>query len=358
MQQADAKYCRSVQQCLFSIVLLLMLALGGPVLAQEGALLDDTSASTVAEAELSPEAIESEAVPEASPQEDVPTIGTASVEGNVYGSTPAAGRVYSNYWQGSMMFREKEINNLLAVYQHYKRNKDTAVPTPAQPLPDESIADLLPPEPVDPTQQEVLQFSVGSLIYQSPEAWSVWINGQRYSGEDLTEGFLIDESRLSVVSANEQEVTFLWIPNSVTFPILLERLDQKETLEAESGPSPQKAYNEELIVDEESQTVSITMHPNQTFISRFMSVFEGTNSIGLSSSLNERYSQFDQPPLDSDDPMVDGDAGTEDVRELPGGLNVRRTAPGQDPTRAIADGLIEQYQNAVPNIQNALGGAN
>ncbi len=347
MQQADAKYCRSVRQCLFSSVLLLMLATAEPAFTQEDVLPGDASPPPAAEMDLPPEAPS---------EEEMPIAETTNITGNIYGSTPAAGRVYSNYWQGSMMFREKEINNLLAVYQHYKRNKDTAVPTPAQPLPDESIADLLPPEPVDPTQQEVLQFSVGSLIYQSPEAWSVWINGQRYSGEDLTEGFLIDESRLSVVSANEQEVTFLWIPNSVTFPILLERLEQKETLEAESGPSPQKAYNEELLVDEESQTVSITMHPNQTFISRFMSVFEGTNSTKLSSSLSERYSQFDQPPIDPDAPLLEGEV--EDMRELPGGLNVRRTAPGQDPTRAIADGLIEQYQNTVPNIQNALGGAN
>ena len=60
MQQADAKYRRSAWQCLFSSVLVLMLAMAGPVFAQEEALPDNAPMPPAAEIELPPEAADDE----------------------------------------------------------------------------------------------------------------------------------------------------------------------------------------------------------------------------------------------------------------------------------------------------------
>ncbi|MCH2546093.1 MAG: hypothetical protein MK052_00580 [Alphaproteobacteria bacterium] len=183
-------------------------------------------------------------------------------------------------WEGSLMFDDERMNNLLKIYRAYQNKKRVDAPVTADVKEDGLQLPVLMQNASgeEPIPEEVLKFSLNSIVYDTVSKWSVWINGQKYNQKQATEGFSIDRSNLKVVDANRQSVTFLWEPIEQSFPQVRQRWEEKQTLSA-LGKNTQEAQNERVVFDDTARTVVITLRPNQTFVSQFMTVMEGVDTI-------------------------------------------------------------------------------
>jgi hypothetical protein len=98
------------------------------------------------------------------------------------------------------------------------------------------------------------QFFLASLVYNTPEDWTVYINNQR-----LTHKNPESSQGLRVKSIDKDKVAFEWMP------------DNWRKVEDVWSVMP----NKDIEVDGRKSTVMFTLRPNQTFSSYVMRVLEG-----------------------------------------------------------------------------------
>jgi hypothetical protein len=184
--------------------------------------------------------------------------------------------------QGSLMFEDDEARNLLAIYRAFQIRKmqQAGQQTPddegLQVNADDIIKGLRTQEPLDITE-EVLKITLNSILYNNANDWSIWVNGKRYGRKEAMEGFAIDKSSVQVTSITPQRVTYRWTPIEQLYTQVEARWKEKQQL-GDLVASPQIAQKDQVALDEAARVVTISMRPNQTFLSRFMTVLEGTGN--------------------------------------------------------------------------------
>lgn len=189
-------------------------------------------------------------------------------------------------WSGSLMFPDEMAAGMMRIYREYLRRQQMGQPQDAQnptgtsaiPGFPDIIQRLAPGEEPKEIPEEVLKLSLNSIVYEAPSDWSIWVNGQRYNREQAMEGFRVDRSDIKVVRTTNEQVTYLWTPIAASFDKVQRRWQEKAAL-GEGFVSPQVAQQDQVEFNQEARTVTITMRPNQTFISQFMTVMEGVNAI-------------------------------------------------------------------------------
>lgn len=215
----------------------------------------------------------------------IPEVGEnaiADTQNPVPEQQPVESQADDEAWRGSLMFDDEKVKNLLAIYRAYLLRQQQEGPR----VDDEAatsgidvgdiIGGLPGGEKPKEIAEEVLKFSLHSIVYDSPTQWSMWVNGQRFSRKQAEEGFTIDNSQLRVLQANNREVTYLWMPIAESYNLVRQRWEDKQN-RGNIFTDTQVAQNERVEFDEDGRTITVTLRPNQTFVSQYMSVMEGVD---------------------------------------------------------------------------------
>lgn len=243
-------------------------------------------------------------------------------------------------WNGSLMFRSDEVQNLIAVYRAYQANMAKAQPDAVGEQDNEALTNelvnKLSMQNQEQVKDEVLNFSLNSIIFHNEADWSIWINGIRYFGKDAMEGIAIDRSTIRVLKANEREVVFEWTPIPQTYNKVLAAWEAKERMK-ENESSPQIVSGNKVKLDSKEAIVTITMRPHQSFMSQYMSVMEG-RFIPVPVTAAEGEMKQAAPAIINDD----GYTGKENLEE---------TAPPPPPELSDGKGISKEDQNLLESIQ-------
>lgn len=250
--------------------------------AQEEPMFD-TEASPPSADEMSPAAPAT--APEAPPQQEPQGEPLQGEPLSAQAVPPGEQSVIPHVtWQGSLMFRPSQIENLMTLYNAYQASRSREADTAAKSASGVDVSALL--KNIEGRQQktvadipnEVLNVTLNSILYYHSGDWSIWINGQRYFRDDALSGLVIGQSTLRVLSASEREVTLLWVPLPVSQD-KVKRVWQAKRRAAEEGTTPPSSFiaKDERVWLDDASNVNITLKPNQTFVSEIMSTVEGVN---------------------------------------------------------------------------------
>jgi len=127
------------------------------------------------------------------------------------------------------------------------------------------------------------QFFLESLVYHSPNDWTIRINGRQITPQ--TPGG--DETKLSVIAIDHDKVVLRWKPVEMARVLdAWDKLPGNDTGQKSSGDNarvemdfnakaPNKFSGVPIVVDREHRLVTFTLRPNQTFSSFAMEILEG-----------------------------------------------------------------------------------
>lgn len=178
-------------------------------------------------------------------------------------------------WGGSLMFTQARVDRLMKLYQAHLDKLARG-----QQLEEKNIIRdtlRLREEPEEITE-ESYRFSLNSIVYDDARNWSIWVNGRRYPRQEALDGFTIGNSRVQVTDVSERQVTYVWTPHQQTFDLVQGRWDQRQRV-GEQEWNPQVARNSRVVMDSIGRKVTVTLRPNQTFVSDYMSVMEGVHGL-------------------------------------------------------------------------------
>lgn len=200
-------------------------------------------------------------------------------------------------WQGSLMFPQKDVDDLVTIYRAYLASIANSSEEETNTVDDdvakqtlERLAGIQEQEAVDP---EIYNFALNSILYNHSRDWSIWVNGKRRSRKEAMEGFSIGSSNVKVSRVGKDQITYVWEPQGSSFDVVQSRWDAKQQRKADKVQSPQIAAGDQVAIDGIGQKVTVTLRPNQTFMSEHMSVMEGTRS------LQKTPAAADSPPAGS-----------------------------------------------------------
>lgn len=250
-------------------------------------------------------------------------------------------------WEGTLMFSEKDVNDLLAVYRSYQMGETEMVEEMGE---ERDIDIYLRPQEEEDTPEEILQLALASIIYHTDADWTIWVNGKRYYRDIAMEGFTVGDrqSQVRVVDATPTSVSFIWEPIPASFSKVAQRWQEKQRF-SDHAQSPQVAKNEQVEFNAGDQTVAVTLRPNQTFVSRFMSVLEGRLSRSAYSRLDQSASQPANETVAMDEAIPNG---TQPPLIKP---EAEAAGPVRDNTRAISEELINHYEKVLPRAKGLAG---
>lgn len=183
-------------------------------------------------------------------------------------------------------------------------------------------------------------FYLDSIMYMSSGNWAVWINGKKISHDEQESDDASADIKIEDIS--REKVKFSWVVGNVD--AISPHWQEKVALVGDKGAS-----DSDIVVDPKTQTVYVTLRPNQTFISRAMEIVEGQTGnyapapmsvpTGAPASQDIRNIPIGAPePPESDDQSALPD---KDMVATIGALVGKKGQPVDE--RAIADGLTDIY---------------
>lgn len=259
-------------------------------------------------------------------------------------------------WQGSLMFQQKDVDDLVTIYRAYleslsRQSGEEASSEEADvaKLTLERLAGIQEPTDVD---EEIYNFALNSILYNHARDWSIWVNGKGYSRKQALEGFTIGTSAIKVTNVQKGQITYVWEPKDRSFDAVQQRLNEKQQRQAAKVQNPQIAANEQVSLDGINQKVTVTLRPNQTFMSQYMSVMEGTTSHKRAAAKKEpgvnaesREETIANPPVN-----MPGETMMEPVEPMHDDMTTNDMADGMD------EGMDGNYvdPNEVPVYENGM----
>lgn len=233
-------------------------------------------------------------------------------------------------WKGSLMYDKEDFNFLKEARRSYEMKIPIDVLLPgifqkndvakksvkdAKGLAKEvsGIKDLPVEEKVDENKkrQDVLEtiknIRLASIVYFSPDVWSIWINGKKITPDHPSE-------ILRVSTISEEYVVLVWpnMPLEYVFPDL-----EKKMVRFGNGKLVTNAKN--VVVNTKTKDVSFLLRPNQTFVPTKMAIFEGNISVDVISDLAD-VNQLDNKIAedvskgDKNDAKIDSKIAKEDEK--------------------------------------------
>lgn len=258
-----------------------------------------------------------------------------------------------NVWKlGSIMFSEKDMGLITAGIRSHQENVPLEILVPSlfekskeeiarEEAPKEEAQQPTPPAAGSPngtaTETAVIPavdtktYYLRSIMYFSPENWTIWLNDKKISSSDTS-----DDPNFQFAKVNNDSIIILWQnanPDTLAS-------DWKSSFN-DSGNGLWVSKNSNIVVDSNSGSISLILKPNQSFISSKMAVLEG-------------------PPAAVSDTK---DAAAKTATATP--TQAAPTAPAAATETAKPTGSLEtelnsphmkQYMNQVNMLQSVLGG--
>lgn len=180
-------------------------------------------------------------------------------------------------WGSSLMFPKQRMEDLVTIYDAYLANRAKLAPKNAQgATAGVNVQDIIRGTLAGGEKEvpeEMLVLTLSSIVYSNPNDWSVWLNGKRYFKQDALDGFVVDKSTLRVVSASKEQVRLVWTPVPESVTRIAGRWQARQA--AADQPKPALMSDSGRVAYNDDASVTITLTPNQTFLSQEMAVFEG-----------------------------------------------------------------------------------
>lgn len=304
-------------------------------------------------AALAKNALAQEAAPASSPSSGVaPILEEVLSTGKnpttpVKQKAPAPIKVNKNAWKsGSVMFEDKYVGWVKeAIKAHEKgvqleillpevfppqgQQDVVAPPTPEQQTPTEPVETV----PVVEAPKEAPVFYLKSIMYFSPDHWTIWLNDQKISTGDTSE-------TVDIVKVTPTQVYLVWKDTKIDF-IYPSWKDAFMPL----GSTKHLSNNKNLVIDTETGNVSFVLGHNQSFVTATMSFVEGrVNPTELGASKAESVEIKDDPNSSSGEIDSASDA-TKPKLIVPTGSDI------------MDNDHMQQYMNQLNMLQSVLGAA-
>lgn len=187
---------------------------------------------------------------------------------------------------------------------------DEVLPDVAPQIVDEIIEEDIP------SQAPV--FYLKSIMYLSPDSWSVWINDKKLTSRSSSDG------NLHVINVNETSAAFLWEDSQIEYiyPNWLSDMDRLSDGRYVSN-------NKNVVVDTSTQNISFMLNPNQTMVSKSLEILEG----------RENSQPIDDAP--SSDSSIDDIGEIDEIGKDDRGALASQMFNGHNP----ADGLVSMQKH-------------
>ncbi|PIR38465.1 MAG: hypothetical protein COV35_06775 [Alphaproteobacteria bacterium CG11_big_fil_rev_8_21_14_0_20_39_49] len=196
--------------------------------------------------------------------------------------------------------------------------------------------------------KEAPAFYLSSILYLSPDNWSVWINGQKVS---FGEGY----NNVEIVKVTETEVTMIWRDSMIDY--VSPGWKDKYNLMADDRFM---SNERNVVVDLENGDISFVLGVNQSFDSMSMEIIEGvayTKDIVVPA--NE--AQLDSNGVNMNDPTgLAGDVNTmvDSASEIVNKVLPNEVKNNDNPARKKIDPSLkfnEDYIKQLEALQSMLG---
>lgn len=178
-------------------------------------------------------------------------------------------------WKGSLMYPVSEIRQLEDAVSLYSSIEDAGL---SKGEIDELIGGLLGTREVIPSEQiieeeeeivyETPDFYLHSILYLSPENWTVWVNRNRINAQDFVPEEL---PGLFIEEVSEDRVHLVW-----RTPDLNQAVPDWEDRLEKIGVDHYASSDNAVFVGGDIQTVNFVLRPNQSFSTSELKVTEGS----------------------------------------------------------------------------------
>lgn len=162
----------------------------------------------------------------------------------------------------SLMFSEKDMFSLIIPsLELYDKAEDRATSTTGNAAASDDLTGLLESlkfkgeDKAKEVQQVLPNIYLGSIMYYSPSNWSIWLNGKK-----VTNAVNTPDKPIYVEAIDRTHVRLAWKPTSM---IALNKVLNERRI-----ATPE-------VLDIEGSRVTVTMRPNQTFVTSLLAVLEG-----------------------------------------------------------------------------------
>ncbi|MCE3233286.1 MAG: hypothetical protein K0R98_1543 [Rickettsiaceae bacterium] len=274
-----------------------------------------------------------------------------------------AKKTYENVWKhGSIMYPEKSISSINAAIRSHQENVPLEILLPAlftaedKNKATEGQANNTPPPPTDANTQPSVaspapgavtneanavnkasqkSFYLKSILYFSPDTWTIWLNEQKITSADK-------DLEVEISNVNRSSIVILWKGAN---PDLLYPSWHDGFTRLDSGlwSSP----NGDVVINDRTGDISFIIHPNQTFLSDGMRIIEGKEGGNSAQSQDSG----------SNTPGASNAQSSSDIAKPAGQNQVAPTAQTSSPlNNELNSPHMKQYLNQVNMLQSVLGG--
>jgi len=195
------------------------------------------------------------------------------------------------------------------------------------------------PKIVMPT--EAPSYYLRSIMYFSPDNWTIWLNDTKISSKDDYEG-------LRIIAVDRDKAAFMIEDSKIEYIY-----PEWEKDFYEFGGGSFASNNKNIVVDIENQNISFVLGPNQSFVTKTMSVVEGPqSSVALS------HSDFNNPNTSMDmTELLLGEEGSEAANQaIDNAIDSSSFLRGHNPADGVVD--MQQYLGQLNMLKSALDSAN
>ncbi len=244
-------------------------------------------------------------------------------------------------WSGSIMFPLKDLRSLNKVLEAYRRGLKSSIENPnatknADDVSDDPLNKILEElagsqYQEDEDKNEIPYFHLGSIMYISPDNWSVWLNGKRMTQKNPDK-----IKNIKIMDVERDFVKLRWRPNTI------ETIQNTWNKRLENPEDFKKFGIEDFNIDfNRDRTVTFRLHPNQTLYTDAMEIVEGRRMEPRSTILQRMREQNSGNYADDirDDQDKPGNSSPENSTK-----DLQNNSAHSD--KENSDKLINQYMNA------------
>jgi hypothetical protein len=258
---------------------------------------------------------------------------------------------------GSIMFSEKDIALITAGIRSYQENVPLEILVPSlfekskeevkqEEAPKPVVPQASAPNPADAANPngstalipaiDTKTYYLRSIMYFSPEHWTIWLNDKKISSADTNE-----DPNFQFAKVSNDSIVILWQNAN---PDTLSAGWKNNFIDMGNGLWTSK--NSNIVVDSASGSISLILKPNQSFISSQMAVIEGSPTAITTETKDDKATASTSTATAATPPVPLTPSQTAEAAKTPtGSLDNELNSPH-----------MKQYMNQVNMLQSVLGG--
>jgi hypothetical protein len=168
-------------------------------------------------------------------------------------------------FEQSLLYSAQDIDRMkkvLTSYESIKRPEGSA-----KPVKDEFTELLNMPVPTISEPENYPTYYMSSIVYRSPKDWLFWMNGTKYTPKKMPGG-------MKILAMSPRAALFAWEPEYIE---QAKTRFERELIDT-SIPKHIKAHNSYVKYDEKNNRFTVSIAPNQSFVSAAFAVYEGKHA--------------------------------------------------------------------------------